>query len=236
MSDPTASGRSDSPPGGEPHRRRLLGGGAAIAIVAVAVLAAAIVVGPLSGGSGSPAASPTPAASLASAAPHTPASTFAATPPTPTRPSPAAGTPAPSSVGSSPSASPGGIVATRIVIARLGIDLPIVEGDGVDAPLNKAAHYPGSAWPGGGSNIYLYGHARDGMFIGLWKAKAGDAIDLTLQDGSTRRYTVTKILADVAWNDLSVLDPTPTEQLTLQTCTSYEDTAPRIVVIAEPAP
>lgn len=235
MSDPTASGRSDSPPGGEPNRRRLLGGGAAIAIVAVAVVAAAIVVGPLSGGA-RPSPSPTPAASLASMPRPTSVASPAATPPPASTSSPAAGTPAPSSAGSSPSASPAGTVATRIVIARLGIDLPIVEGDGVDAPLDKAAHFPGSAWPGGGSNIYLYGHAREGMFIGLWKAKAGDEVDLTLRDGSTRRYTVTKILADVAWNDLSVLDPTPTEQLTLQTCTSYEDTAPRFVVIAEPAP
>ena len=146
--------------------------------------------------------------------------------------------------GAYPAASPGPggsagvlthpVVATRIVIARLGIDLPIVEGDGVDAPLYKVAHYPGTAWPGGGSNIYLYGHARDGMFIALWHAKLGDQVVLDLANGGQRTYVVSKILPDVPWNDMAVLAPTPHEQLTLQTCTSYEQTAPRFVVIAVP--
>ena len=132
------------------------------------------------------------------------------------------------------SSSPHPIVANRIVISRLGIDMKIVEGDGVDAPIGKVAHYPGTAWPGGGSNIYLYAHAQDGMFITLWNAYIGDQIVLTLVDGSQRRYVVSEIRPKVVWNDMSVLAPTPTEQLTLQTCTSYQDTAPRFVVIAVP--
>jgi LPXTG-site transpeptidase (sortase) family protein len=126
------------------------------------------------------------------------------------------------------------IVANRIVISRLGIDLRVVEGDGVDAPIGKVAHYPGTSWPGGGSNIYLYAHARDGMFINLWNARIGDEIILTLVDGSQRRYLVSQILPKVPWNDMSVLAATPTEQLTLQTCTSYQETAPRFLVIAVP--
>jgi LPXTG-site transpeptidase (sortase) family protein len=112
----------------------------------------------------------------------------------------------------------------------------IVEGDGVDAPLGRAAHFPGSSWPGGGSNIYLYGHARDGMFIKLWDAHLGDEVVLTLVDGSQRRYVVSEILPKVTWDDMSVLQPTPTEQLSLQTCTSYQPTAPRFLVIAVPEP
>jgi len=132
------------------------------------------------------------------------------------------------------SASMHAIVANRIVISRLGIDLRVVEGDGVDAPIGKVAHYPGTSWPGGGSNIYLYAHARDGMFINLWNARIGDEIILTLVDGSQRRYLVSQILPKVPWNDMSVLAATPTEQLTLQTCTSYQETAPRFLVIAVP--
>lgn len=112
--------------------------------------------------------------------------------------------------------------------------MPIVGGDGMDAPLGKVAHYPGTAWPGGGSNIYLYAHARDGMFITLWNASIGDEIVLTLVDGSQRRYVVSQILPKVRWDDMSVVAPTPTERLTLQTCTSYQATAPRFVVIAIP--
>ena len=141
---------------------------------------------------------------------------------------------APPSASPAPSAA-GEVRANRITIARLGIDIPIVEGDGIDTPIGKAAHYPGTAWPGGGSNIYLYGHARAGMFIGLWRARVGDRIELGLVDGTSRVYVVTKVLPKVPWNAMHYLDPTRTEQLTLQTCTSNYPTAPRFIVIAVPA-
>jgi LPXTG-site transpeptidase (sortase) family protein len=135
-----------------------------------------------------------------------------------------------------PSAQPVGIVAKRVQVPRLGIDLRIVEGDGTDAPMNKAAHYPGTGWPDGGTNIYIYAHAQKGMFLTLWDAKVGDEIDLTLADGTNRAYLVTDVKPRVPWNALELLKPTPTEQLTLQTSTSYTPTAPRFVVIAERAP
>lgn len=126
--------------------------------------------------------------------------------------------------------------AERIQIERLGIDLPIVDGDGIDAPLDRAAHYPGSGWPDGGTNIYVYGHARAGLFLPLWQAKVGDRIALTLADGTTRTYEVATIVPDAPWNAISYVDPTPREQLTVQTSTSEEPTAPRFIVIAYPAP
>ena len=141
------------------------------------------------------------------------------------------------SVGSS--ASPPatlGIVAKRIQIRRLGIDLKIVEGDGIDAPIGKAAHYPGSGWPDGRTNIYIYAHARTGMFLSLWDVRLGDKVVLILVDGTQRTYVVDKVLPKVPWDAVQYLRPTPTEQLTLQTSTSYYDTAPRFVVITLPAP
>ena len=126
--------------------------------------------------------------------------------------------------------------ALRIRIARLDIDLPIIEGDGVDAPIGKAAHYPGSAWPGAGSNIYLYGHAQEGMFINLWDARTGDAVELDLADGRTVEYVVDEIRPTVPWDAVEFLQATDREQLTLQTSTSYQPTAPRFIVIAYPAP
>jgi LPXTG-site transpeptidase (sortase) family protein len=140
-----------------------------------------------------------------------------------------------SSLAPSPSAT-SGIVARRIVIRRLGIDLRIVEGDGIDAPIGKAAHYPGSGWPDGGTNIYIYAHARTGMFLSLWDARVGDKVVLTLVDGTQRTYVVDTVLPKVPWNAVQYLAPTDTEQLTLQTSTSYYGTAPRFVVITHPAP
>ena len=129
-----------------------------------------------------------------------------------------------------------GIRARRIQIDRLGIDLPIVDGDGIDAPLGKAAHYPGTGWPDGGTNIYIYAHARTGMFLALWDIAVGDQVVLTLVDGTERTYVVGAVIPEVPWDALLYLDPTPTEQLTLQTSTSYHATSPRFIAIAYPAP
>ena len=116
------------------------------------------------------------------------------------------------------------------------IDLPVIEGDGIDAPLHKAAHFPGTAWPDEGSNIYLYGHAQEGMFLRLWDSVVGDEVILTLIDGTARTYRVERVLPKVAWDAVEYLDATPEEQLTLQTSTSNTATAPRFVVIAKPTP
>ena len=134
------------------------------------------------------------------------------------------------------SASPPGLRATRIQIARLHIDLAIVEGDGIDAPIGKAAHYPGSGWPEGGTNIYIYAHARTGMFLSLWDAVVGDRVDLILVDGSKRSYVVDKVLPKVPPDAVEYLQPTLVEQLTLQTSTGPDESDPRFVVIAHPAP
>lgn len=118
-------------------------------------------------------------------------------------------------------------------LERLGMDLPVVEGDGVAVPEAAAARFPGTAWPGAGSNTFLYGHARDDAFGPLWFVRRGDRIELYLADGTTALYEVTDIDPVVPWDDLSHLAPTGTERITLQTCLTYEPTAPRLVVIAE---
>lgn len=141
---------------------------------------------------------------------------------------------APAPTSSGPAVAGNGLRAERIRIPRLSIDLRIIEGDGIDAPIGKAAHYPSSAWPGAGSNVYIYGHAREGMFIDLWEAREGDLVELDLVDGTTRAYVVKQVLPKVAWDAVEYLRPTATEQLTLQTSTSYQPTAPRFIVIAHP--
>lgn len=213
------------------HRRRgeaqrpatLLGGVALILVAAIAIAFGLAGAWPAV----LPIPRPTPSTDLASAA--TPGAASIA----PAGSASAAAIPSPAAA---PASHAPGIRADRIVVPAVGIDLPVIEGDGVDAPLGKAAHYPGTGWPGGGTNVYLYAHARDGMFIGLWDVTVGDEIDLHLVDGTSRPYVVRRVLPKVAWNAIRYLDPTSTEQLTLQTCTSYQETAPRFLVIAVPRP
>src|SRR6185503_12384931 len=64
-------------------------------------------------------------------------------------------------------------VATRIVIRRLDIDLPIVlQNDyNPDYPLcNVAMYIPSLFQPGQDRATYLYAHAREGMFLPLLNA------------------------------------------------------------------
>lgn len=204
------------------RRTVTVGAGAGILVVAV-LLAIGLGVGP----SGTPPSTATPSPSSTAAFGDLPLVIVG-----PTVSPLGAGSPS-----VSPSVSPAigpGTRANRIKIARLGIDLAVVEGDGLDAPIGKAAHYPGSAWPGGGSNIYIYGHARVGMFLPLWQIRMGDSVVLDLVDGTSRTYVVTKVLPKVPYDAVTYLAPTPMEQLTLQTSTSYYPTAPRFVVIAVP--
>jgi len=128
----------------------------------------------------------------------------------------------------------GPVRVDRIVISRVGISLPIRNGV-IGAPIYErvAYHYPGTSWPGGHSNTYLYGHARAGTFLKLKYLRAGDIVLLHLVTGGWVRYKVTSVRR-VRWNDGRWTLLTSTERLTLQTCTSYYKTADKLVILAVP--
>lgn len=129
----------------------------------------------------------------------------------------------------------------RIQIPRLGIDLPLAEGDvtrDIDqqhTPEGSAFHLPGTATPGFGSNTYLYAHARAGMFLSLWSARPGDEVFISTPDRRVLKYVISEVHPRVAPDDVSWVQPTPTERLTLQTSTGPNPTDPRFVAIAVPA-
>jgi LPXTG-site transpeptidase (sortase) family protein len=124
--------------------------------------------------------------------------------------------------------------ADRVVVSRVGINVPIRDG-ALDAPIAEhvAYRYPGTSWPGGRSNLYLYGHARVGTFLNLKYMRVGDIVLVHLATGVWVRYQVT-LVRRVPWNDGRWTLDTPTERLTLQTCTSWYATADKIVVVAVP--
>ena len=204
-----------------------------VASVVVVVLAVSVALG-MGSGNGATGSSPSPSGvATRTAGPTTPPSGPASSGTAPTGTLPVVPTATPSDA---PVTPPPGIVARRIRMDRLGINLQIVEGDGTEAPMGKAAHYPGTGWPGGGVNIYLYAHAQTGMFLTLWDAKVGDDVFLDLADGTSRHYVVTTVIPKVPWDALKYVAATAPERLTLQTSTSYTPTAPRFIVLAEPAP
>jgi hypothetical protein len=128
----------------------------------------------------------------------------------------------------------------RIQIPALAIDLAILEGDierdSVQArtPDNFAFHLPGTGVPGAGANIYLYAHARRGMFLSLWNAKIGDIVWISTPDGKALRYVVSEVHPRVPPDDVSMTTPSTPERLTLQTSTGPNQSDPRFVVVALP--
>jgi LPXTG-site transpeptidase (sortase) family protein len=129
----------------------------------------------------------------------------------------------------------GPTLATTVSIPRLGISLPIRNGV-LNAVISKryAYHYPGTSWPGGGSNTYLYAHAQVGAFVNLKYARVGDLVTVRLSTGRYLKYKVTAKYS-IAWNDDRWLLPTSSERITLQTCLGPSVTSRRLVVIAVPA-
>lgn len=128
----------------------------------------------------------------------------------------------------------------RIQLPRLGIDLPIAEGDlyrdtvEQQTPENFAFHFPGTAIPGAIGNSYIYAHARRGMFLTLWNARIGDEVKITTPAGSELKFVVTDVYRSVPPADTSWLQPSDVERLTLQTSTGPNREDPRFVVIAAP--
>ena len=124
--------------------------------------------------------------------------------------------------------------ADRIVVSRVDISLPIRNGViGGTIYERIAYHYPGTSWPGGDSNTYLYAHARTGTFLKLKYMRVGDIVRLQLITGAWVKYRVT-LVKRVPWNDGRWTLLTSSERLTLQTCTSNYRTADRLVVVAVP--
>jgi LPXTG-site transpeptidase (sortase) family protein len=115
-----------------------------------------------------------------------------------------------------------------------GIDIPVIQGDGVTVPLHLAIHYPGTDQPGGGSNALYYAHAQPGTFQGLYRLHPGDAIEAVRSDGSILHYKAATF-QQVPYNDRAVLNPTPFDEITLLTCTSYDPYTPRYIVVGLPA-
>jgi sortase A len=102
-----------------------------------------------------------------------------------------------------------------IRIRRLKIEAPVLEGTN-DWALNRGVgHIADTPLPGAKGNSGLAGH-RDGFFRALKDIRAGETIEIeTLHGVSTYRVERTWIVDP---EDVSVLDPTTTNSLTLVTC------------------
>jgi hypothetical protein len=143
-----------------------------------------------------------------------------------------------------PSASfPADRVATRIVIKRLGIDLPIMlqTSNYGEFPLCDVALYlPMLGQPGQGRATYIYAHAREGMFLPLLTESEkpdngahmiGMAVEIYTSDDWRFVYTVKEVRPHQT--SLDAAFHTNTERLFLQTSEGPHGTVPKLQVVAD---
>ncbi len=121
---------------------------------------------------------------------------------------------------------------TRIIIPAMGLDtvvkyVPLDNSGWLIGGLKQEVAWMGdTSWPGLGSNTGLAGHVDlangdSGPFWNLGDLKAGDSVTVhTEQNLYTYLVRESKIVPD---SDLSVIEPTDKPQLTLITCTGWDN-------------
>ncbi len=151
---------------------------------------------------------------------------------------------------------PVGPYEDRIVIPKLGVNVPIVrpsivalmkedwkqfEDDIQNALRDGVVHYPGSARPGQAGNFFITGHSSyypwnkgnyKNIFARLQELVPGDTYSV-YYGGDRHTYRITG-KKEVKPSDVSVLDqPTNKRIATLMTCTPLGTTLRRLIVTAE---
>jgi sortase A len=110
-------------------------------------------------------------------------------------------------------ASPPPLAVLRV--PRLGIEAPVLEGTSEWALNRGVGHIEDTASPGADGNVGIAGH-RDGFFRALKDITAGDQLEIETRAGVSQYRIERSWIVDPA--DVSVLDPTPGNSVTLVTC------------------
>ena len=138
-----------------------------------------------------------------------------------------------------PSASPSADtdrVATRVRVAALDIDMPIVEGPAGYPYCDVAMYLKELKQPGQGGATYLFGHARTGMFLPLLDTPEKTQLGMVVEVWTIDDYRFLYEIVDVRRAQTSLDDPlaADSEELWLQTSEGPRGTVGKTQVIAEP--
>jgi len=122
---------------------------------------------------------------------------------------------------------------TRLVIPKIDVDVPVLEGDDWELLKKGAGHHIGTANPGERGNVYISGHNDifGQIFRRLEELDLGDEV-VVYAGARSYRYVVREKRI-VEPTDVSVMYPTSEPILSLQTCYPYMVDTHRLVVIAQ---
>lgn len=131
-----------------------------------------------------------------------------------------------------PAPTPGPEQAIRIQIPALGVDAPIVQGDGWEQLKKGVGQHLGTANPGDRGNLVLSAHndVFGEIFRDLDRLVPGDLVVV-----HTHRHAYTYVVVDtqiVQPTAVEVMAPTPKSTTTLISCYPYLKDNLRIVVVA----
>jgi sortase A len=119
-----------------------------------------------------------------------------------------------------------------ISIAKIGLNMMVVEGTDEIRLQEGPGHYPGTPLPGEAGNAAIAGHRTTYLhpFYSLDQLVPGDPIVITTAQGT---FTYSVLRSEVVDpTDVAVVDPTPTPQLTLTTCNPRYSASQRLVIHA----
>ena len=150
--------------------------------------------------------------------------------------------PAPTTPGASTTSSPPATVVAPLiegdwtaflVIPKIGLDELVVEGVEVEDLKEGPGHYPFTKMPGESGNAAIAGHRTTygAPFNKLDDLVAGDPITVTTRAGTFRYNVMEKKI--VTPDEVSVLDDTADNRLTLTTCHPMYSAAERLIVVAQ---
>jgi hypothetical protein len=133
-------------------------------------------------------------------------------------------------------------VATRVVIRRLRIDLPVMlqtDNYGLYPLCDVALYQPLLGQPGQGRATYLYAHAQPGMFLPLLEESEsrngarmlGMTVEVYTSDDWRFLYTISEVRRHVIGMDDALR--TTTERLWMQTSEGPSGTIPKLQVVAD---
>jgi sortase A len=113
-----------------------------------------------------------------------------------------------------PTVAAGGVLG-RIAIPRLGISVIVIEGTSTTTLRRAVGHITDTSLPGQPGNVGIAGH-RDTFFRPLKDVIQKDVITFTTIRGEYRYRVVSTRVVEPS--DITVLDPSGSEILTLVTC------------------
>jgi sortase A len=116
--------------------------------------------------------------------------------------------------GGLPTSAAQGLIG-RLEIPRLGLSVMLMEGADAKTLRRAVGHIRGTPLPGQPGNVGLSGH-RDSFFRPLRNIRENDIIVVTTYEGQYRYRVVSTSV--VTPDDVSVLNTSPGEILTLVTC------------------